>query len=246
MSLKLSGQEVNELKDLGYNEYEIQQALKEIEEEDLSQSYNQVNQNRGYDARKSSQMSAFASRSDDNIVKWQLELNDILERAEHILKGDVPKFDNGFVVWKPNPKPENNPINEYGVQEIMKILAMYVNRNTILSDYNNTEINIKVYDAGREINNLFFMRYDDFGMDTEEKKKNYPIIVREIIDIIHSAYKRALFGAEKKSLREMISIQQSTQTQGLLPQGQSINQQGVPLKERSLLNPMRFIRGKYV
>lgn len=242
--LKLTQKDIEDLKKQGYSEIEIQQAVQEIEQEELSKSYqgvqNQSNQ------RRPSQTSAFMTRNDDNLVRWQLELNDILERAEHILRGDIPTIRNGNVEWEKNPHPEDNPLNDVGVQEIMKILAMYVNRNTILSDYTNEEINIKVYDFGREVNNLIFMRDNDFGMDSEEKRKNYPIIVREIVDIVHSAYKRALDGAEKRSLREMITVSQATTTQAQLGGGVTVNNQGVPQRERGMLNPMRYVKGKYL
>jgi hypothetical protein len=244
--VNLSRNDVEDLKKQGYSEQEIQIALKEIEQEELRGSYGQVQQRRTSDPRQNSQISSFSTRVDDNLIRWQLELNDILERAEHILKGDVPTFENGNIMWKDNPNPDSNPINAIGVQEIMKVLAMYVNRNTILSDYSNEEINIKVYDFGREVNNLVFMRYDDFGMDSEEKKKGYPILVREIVDMVHSAYKRALDGAEKRSLREMINVSQSTNTSAQLGSGVTINNQGQAQRERGLLNPMRYVKGKYL
>ena len=247
MGIKLSPQDIEDLKKQGYSEMEIQQALSEIEREELGRSYSQVSYQRTMDPRQNSQMSSFATRQDDNLIRWQLELNDILERAEHILRGDIPSFKDGQIVWDKNPNPKDNPLNEVGVQEVMKVLAMYVNRNTILSDYTNQEINIKVYDFGRDVNNLIFMRADEFGMDNTEKKKNYPILVRELVDIVHSVYKRALEGAEKRSLREMITVSQATSTSAQLGgSGVTINNQGVPTKERGLLNPMRYVKGKYI
>lgn len=247
MGVSLSQSDIQQLKDKGYTDTQIKEALNELEEEELTGSYKQVQDRRSVDPRKNSQISSFSTKQDENIVRWQLELNDILERAEHILRGDVPSFEDGHVVWKDNPCPTENPLNNMGVNEVMKILAMYVNRNTILSDYTNEEINFKVYDFGREVNNLIFMRYDDFGMNTEEKKKNYPIVVREIVDIVHSAYKRALDGAEKRSLREMITVSQATSTSAQLGQGGvTINNQGQAVKERGLLNPMRYVKGKYL
>lgn len=245
MSLALSQTDMEDLRNQGYSDYEINQAMKEVEKEQLGRSYQQTQERKYNDPRQNSQISSFSSRQDENIIRWQLELNDILERAEHILRGDIPEFKDGHIIWVQNKHPEENPMNEKGVGEVMKILAMYVNRNTILSDYDNKEINIKVFDAGRDINNLVFMRYEDFGMDTEEKKKNYPIIVREIIDVIHSAYKRALDGAEKRSLREMVSITQAT-THQMDGRGVTINNQGQANRERGLLNPMRLIRGKTI
>jgi hypothetical protein len=244
--VKLSQADINELKRQGYGDAEIQQALKEIEKEELQGSFGNVQQQRGRDPRHNSQMSSFATRQDDNIIRWQLELNDILERAEHILRGDIPKFKDGEVIWEKNEHPELNTLNETGVQECMKILAMYVNRNTILSDYTNDEINFKVFDFGRAVNNLIYMRDWEFGLNTEEKRKNYEILVTELKDIVHSAYKRALDGAEKRSLREMITVSQQTSTSAQLGNGVTVNNQGMPVKERGMLNPMRYVKGKYV
>ena len=245
MGVRLTIDDVAELKKQGYSEGEIQQALKEIEKEELTGSYGNIQQQRTNDPRQNSQVSSFSSRQEDNIVRWQLELNDILERAEHILRGDVPKFQEGHIIWTTNPTPEKNPLNETGVNEIMKVLALYVNRNKVLADYTNGEINIKVFDFGRAINNLIFMRDFEFGMDTEEKRKNYEMLVTELKDIIHDTYKRALDGAEKRSLREIISVSQAKNTNAQVGQGYNINAQGQVGKERSILNPMRYVSSKY-
>jgi len=245
MGVKLSTKDIEDLKKQGYNEGEIQQALKEIEKEELSGSYGNIQQQRGNDPRQNSQLSSFSAKTEDNIVRWQLELNDILERAEHILRGDVPTFKDGHIIWDKNPHPEKNPLNDEGVAEIMKILSMYVNRNKVLADYTNEEINIKVFDFGRALNNLIFMRDYEMGMDTEEKRKNYEMLVTELKDIIHDTYKRALDGAEKRSLREMITVSQQTSTNNNIGNGFGVNQQGQVSKERGLLNPMRYVKGKY-
>jgi hypothetical protein len=247
MGIRLSPKDFEDLKKQGYSGEEIYQALGEIEHEELSGSYNNIQNRRSNDPRQNSQLSSFSSKANDDIVKWQLELNDILERAEHILRGDIPKFKEGHIIWEENPHPENNPLNAVGVQEVMKILSMYINRNTILSDYANGEINLKVFDFGRAVNNLIFMRDFEFGMDTEEKRKNYEMLVTELKDIVHSAYKRALDGAEKRSLREMINVSQATSTSAQIGgQGYGMNNQGQVTKERGILNPMRYVKGKYV
>ena len=246
MAVSLSQGDVGDLKAQGFSDVEIQKAVQEIEQEDLMKSYGNVQQQGRADPRQNSQHSAFSSRSNEDIIKWQLELNDILERAEHVLRGDVVTFSDGQLIWDKNPDPERNALNDFGVHMIMKVLANYINRNTILSDYTNEEINYKVYDFGREINNLVFMKYEEMGMDCEEKRKEYPMLVREVIDIVHSAYKRALMGGERRSLREMISVSQSHQTMGGAGQGVTVNAMGQQQAQRGILNPMRYIRGKYV
>jgi len=245
MSVQLTQQDITDLKKEGYGDEEINKAIQELEQEELQDSYNSVQlQNRG-DARQYSQQSAFSTARDDNLIKWQLELNDILERAEHILRGDVPKYKDGHMIWEKNPNSENNPLNAHGVELILKTLSLYINRNTILSDYEDEEIREKVFDFGRELNNLIFMKYDEIGMDTEKKRKEYGMIVLEMKDLVHSAYKRALNGGERRSLREMINVQQSSQSFGTMQGGQF--PMGMPQSQtRSILNPMRYVKGKYV
>lgn len=240
MAIEITQQEIVALKKQGYTDQMIQEALAKMEERELRNSYSD-----SYDEEdpiQESQHSSFMTRPEENLIKWQLELNDILERAEHILRGDVPTYKRGVLIWEKNDDPKQNPLNKQGIQEVMKILAMYINRNTILSDYNNDEINYKVFDFGREINNFIFMIYDEIGLDTEQKRKSYGLIVRELVDLVHSAYKRALHGGERRSLREMIQVSQTGQLQGFPGQGMQSQQP----RERSILNPMRFIKGKYV
>lgn len=242
--IELTKEDRANLKKQGYTDEQIEEALKQANELQQQQQQQAManSSSDDDDPRYKSRPSAFQIQADDNLIRWQLELNDILERAEHILRGDVPKYEKGVLIWADNPYPEQNPLNEWGVQEIMKILAMYINRNTILSDYDNSEINAKIYDFGRRLNALIFMRYDELGMNNDEKRKNYDMIVGQMVDLVHSAYKRALHGGERRSLREMINISQAYQGQ--------INQPGFgggeANKERSLINPMRYLKGRYV
>jgi len=239
MGVNLTQQDVVDLQHKGYSEAQIKEAVGELEKED------QGNPMATKDPRSFAQQSSFGSRGySDDIVKWQLELNDILERAEHILRGDVVKFKEGHLIWVENPNPEQNCLNEFGVKLIMQVLANYINRNTILSDYEQDEINYKVFDLGRELNNIIFMKYEEMGMDTEDKRKEYPMLVRKMVDIVHSSYKRALKGGERRSLREMIQISQSHQM--MAQGGMTVSPTGQPTKTRGLLNPMRYISGKNV
>ena len=243
MGVQLTQADVGDLKKQGYSEEEISKAIGEIEREDLQTTYQQGRNQR--DPRSLGQQSSFGTKVGENdLVRWQLELNDILERAEHILRGDIVTFEQGHMIWKKNPCPEDNCLNDFGVKLIMKVLANYINRNTILSDYEQEEINYKVFDFGRELNNLIFMKYEEIGMTCEDKRKEYPMLVREVVDLVHSSYKRALKGGERRSLREMISIQQSTNA--MMNNGMPVNSTGQVPQKRGILNPMRYVAGKYV
>jgi hypothetical protein len=241
MPVQLTQNDLIDLKRQGFSDVEISKAVQEIEQEELQSNYNQVKGSNAQDPRVNASHSGFNTRMSDDVARWQLELNDILERAEHILRGDIVKFEDGNIIWKPRLDPENNNLNDYGVQLIMKILSMYINRNTILSDYEAEEINFKVLDFGKRLNDLIFMKYDDIGMDNEDKRKEYTMLVGEMVDLVHSAYARAKDGRERESYRKMISVQQSNQQQG----GMMGMPMQMPVKTRGILNPNRYILGKF-
>jgi len=88
------------------------------------------------------------------------------------------------------------------------------------------------------------MKYEEIGMTCEDKRKEYPMLVREVVDLVHSSYKRALKGGERRPLREMISIQQSTNA--MMNNGMPVNSTGQVPQKRGILNPMRYVAGKYV
>ena len=295
MAEGLSQNDVQDLLKEGYSMTEVNEAVREVEQEELKTSFNTAQTRQ--DPRMYSQQSAFMPVAQDNLIKWQLELDNILERAEHILRGDKLIFNQGHLLWTKNDESTNQILNEYGVQEIMRILSMYLNRNTILSDYEAEEISEKILDFGRELNDLFYMKYEEMGLTVNfeeafqdlfettdeiifseegiqvliksgndvqylllteeqvegielerqklalEKRKNYPMLMREITDVVHSGYKRALDGGERRSLREARSV---TQTEPLMPGGININT-GSPQGggSRGVLNPMRYLQGKY-
>lgn len=150
------------------------------------------------------------SQYEENLIRWQLDLKEDLDNIKHLLKGENLEInDNGELEWK---KPVNEkfiPFNEFGVQLIMNVLSFYLNRNTLLSYYDEETIQKKVYDFGNEIVDLIHNRYEEMGMDTDEKRKMYPLIVRELVDTVHSAYLRALRGGERRSLRTARSVMQT-------------------------------------
>jgi hypothetical protein len=235
MAVKLTQQDVSELKKQGYSDDEIAKAVGEIEKEDLSGSANPTRQ----DPRSNSQTSAFSSKNMDDIARYQLELNDLLEQTEHILKGDVVKWEDGMKVWKENPHPELNPLNTEGIRKIMLDLQYYINRHIILGDYEENDINRIMKEYGKKVNNFIFMKYEEMGMDTEEKRQEYASIVMNVVNLVYASYSRAKDGGERRSLREMISIQQNHQSQDI--GGGSSN--GVQ-RSRGVLNPMRYLSGK--
>lgn len=238
MVVKLTANDIVDLKAQGYTDQHINKAIAEIEKEDLQSKTTGGIKSDG----TAGKTSAFSTKQMGDIASFQLELNDLLEQTEHILKGDIVITVEGKRIWQDNPTPENNPLSEEGVRKIMLQLQTYVNRHIILGDYEIRDINRILKGYGKAVSNFIFMKYEEMGMDTEQKRQEYTLIVENVVNLVYASYKRAEGGGERRSLREMINVQQTHQTAG---QGVTVNAGMQQQKVRGILNPMRYVGGKY-
>ena len=100
----ISPQQIQDLKKQGYSDNDINEALSDMEQDELNDDYNAGM----YRGNNNQAPSSFGTARYDDVARIQLELNDILEKAEHTLRGDIVKFENGELIWSPNPYKENN------------------------------------------------------------------------------------------------------------------------------------------
>ena len=185
------------------------------------------------------QLSLFGTPQDENLIKWQLDLREDLNRIYHLLCGHQQIEDEkGNIIYVAPQEDNLKPFNEFGVQLIMNVISFYINRNTILSNYDEKTIMWKVKDFGDELVDLIFNRYEEMGMNTLDKMKMYPMIVRELVDSVHSSYLRALKGGERESLRTARTVSQ-TEPLYRQPNMPTVSQQNVGSKFR-LWNPLTW------
>jgi len=122
-----------------------------MEEENISEYIEQLQgelKNKDEQLQKvSGAYSTFSQQQDQNLIVWQLELDNILERIEHLLRGDVVVEDeDGNIDYAPPTDTDLIVLNDYGVKLIMNVISFYLNRNTILSHYDDTRIFQILYD----------------------------------------------------------------------------------------------------
>lgn len=126
-------------------------------------------------------MSLFGVPSEDNLIRWQLDLKEDIDRIYHLLKGDQIKEDKeGNVSYEPASHDDLKPFNEFGVQMIMNIISFYLNRNTLLSNYSEDRIDEKVLDFGRRLYALIHNRYEEIMITVDLKKEIEKLIGKEI------------------------------------------------------------------
>lgn len=212
---------------------EVNAYVREIERKNQEQEQQLHDTSRGVN-------SIFQAPENENIIQWQLDLQEQLDNIGHSLRGHVIKEDeNGIVGWHEAEDKSNIIFTEYGVQEVLRYLLQYLNKNTILSNYDEPTINLKVYDAGYELTDLVFTRYEKFfyvtpveelikenqditvgevediqAEEMHQKQKHLASSIKPIVDAIHSAFLRALNGGERDSLRSARLLTQSETPMG--------------------------------
>ena len=223
---------------------QVNDYIKDIERKNQEQEQQLHDTSRGVN-------SIFQGAENENIIQWQLDLQEQLENIGHSLRGHViGENEEGVSCWKEATDKRDIIFTEYGVQEILRYLLQYLNKNTILSNYDEPTINLKVYDAGYELLDLIFTRYEKFFYVTpvedlikenpeitigevediqmeemKQKQKHFASSTKPVIDAIHSAFLRALNGGERDSLRSARLLTQSETPMGNVGMSSQIPQQ---------------------
>jgi hypothetical protein len=173
------------------------------------------------DAQQKIDMNAwsYGNDGDSNLIQWQLSVNDILDTLYHLLRGDRIKIKNGERIWENAPEGKA-PISEDGVQDILREVFSYINKNLLLSYYDIKQINLRLYTFGDFFIDLIMDNYEILGMDTEDKEERYSMICLATINAVNSAYNRALGGKERDSLTKKTMVHQNATPQsfGNMPQ----------------------------
>jgi hypothetical protein len=110
--------------------------------------------------------------SEENLIKYQLDMREELDRIYHILRGDQIKEVENRIVYVEATDDRLKPFNDFGVHLLMNIMTAYLNKNTILSYYEEPEIFDRIIWAfGNTLSDLILERFLEMGMDTEDKIK---------------------------------------------------------------------------
>lgn len=162
--------------------------------------------------------SAYQGQEDANLIQYQVDTGEMLGKIEHFLRGEYISQDpegNEFwakpmktIVVKKNKKEELVDVldkdlillNEYGVNSILTIIGSYIDKNTILSNYDEMRINEILADLGDELANFIYCNYEKMGMDTEFKKTRFQLTVITILHSIESTYRRSLRGKTSEDI----------------------------------------------
>lgn len=153
----------------------------------------------------------FNNGQKQNLVEWQLDFGEELGRIEHHLRCDIIVTDPSTKqrVWAKNPNSKFVVFNDQGVNDLVREITMFLNKNTVLSNYREDQIAERVRQFGHELRALIYNNYEEYGVDNEYKQNNYPIMVITILAMIESAYRRSINGEERRDLNSARIVQQN-------------------------------------
>lgn len=131
----------------------INEARRQIKEAQLNAESEKV---------KTIQQEMMMANSDRSMIAEQLDLGEELERIDYLLRGYVIERNDetGGSKWT---KPQDNSmiiLSDYGVHLIRNTIAWYLNKNTLLSNYDEETILTKMEDFASDLNDTVFMEYE--------------------------------------------------------------------------------------
>lgn len=145
--------------------------------------------------------SSYQGQEEGNLIQFQLDTGELLNKIEHFLRGEYITTDTeGNEYWTKQEDKSLILFNDYGVSSIMSVIGNYINKETVLSFYDELRINEILADLGDALSNFVYCNYEIMGMDTEFKKTRYPLTIITILHSIESAYRRALRGKTSEDL----------------------------------------------
>jgi len=98
-----------------------------------------------------------------NLAEAQLECEETLSRLRHDLRQDVLVIGNNSAPeWKDNPDSKKRVLTDEGVDKIMEILRRYINKETLLSNFDEKTINRRMLEFCLAFTGLILMKYEIF------------------------------------------------------------------------------------
>ncbi|MHA1880880.1 MAG: hypothetical protein ACTSYG_10840 [Candidatus Heimdallarchaeota archaeon] len=115
----------------------------------------------------------YVEEKEKSIAEAQLEVEGTLDKLYHLLRQDVWKdVGRGRMDWVPLEDEKKRVLTDEGVDRIMQTMAFYINKENLLSNFNETQINNIMLTFRLALNANFFMRYNTlFRQPTFEECK---------------------------------------------------------------------------
>lgn len=186
-------------------EQDIYNYIKELENQNAELSNKNVELNGGLSA------SYFGNQEERTLIHYQLEAEELLERINRQLSGEVPVMDlEGNIDYVKAEDTELITLNDKGKAGVMYILGLYINKNSFLTNLDLNRIYEILYKLGNDLNDFFYCNLTTIGLDTPQKKSKYPLLINSILDAVEFGLRRSIGGAESQRVNEKRIVTESS------------------------------------
>lgn len=132
-----------------------------MQPEEMEQQMNQavVQGQIGRSASESAQAQYYNQEKELGLADTQLEVDSIKDDIFHLLRQDVKEPEKGKLKWVDLKHQGERTLSDWGVDRIMQVIHFYINKNTLLSNFNEEQINRLMLKFIKELNDLILLKY---------------------------------------------------------------------------------------
>jgi len=114
-------------------------------------------------ANQSKQIQYQMEDVEKNLAEAQLDVEETLTKINHLLKQDVLKTnDQGMLEWKPIDDAKKRILTDEGVDKVMQVMQSYINKETLLSNFDDKMIARRMLEFSLAFSALIFLKYEIF------------------------------------------------------------------------------------
>jgi len=96
-----------------------------------------------------------------SMVREQLDLSEEIARIDYLIKGwSLEPGEDGKLIWKAPTNKDMIIFSDYGIHLIRNTVCWYMNKNLLLSNFDENTIRKKMWDFTNDLIDTIFMEYD--------------------------------------------------------------------------------------
>ena len=132
-----------------------------MEQEEIEQYMNQavVQGQTGQSAATAAAAQYYMQKKEMGLADAQLDVELIKSDIFHLLRQDVKEAQKGEFVWVDSEDTKSRTLSDWGVDRMMQIIHFYINKNNLLSNFNEEQINRLMLKFIKELNDLILLKY---------------------------------------------------------------------------------------
>lgn len=137
------------------------------------------------------------SKIDSDLMKWQLNPDDILLEIEYDLKGYY--YDAKEQQWKEPEDGKFKPqINNDGLRLLLSAVRSHINKVTFMTDFDIDDIMIMCRDLEMDIIKVLVVNLEEFEVDMF----NLDLMIDKVLHLVYAGLKKSLDEGERRYHKE--------------------------------------------